>query len=154
MSCSRKTQPHWSSPPRSRLARQSFGLAVPVIASYCDPAGKGTNTQTGESEFDLFARAGLRPSGKSSSVRDGCVRIMNALADEAQPLVIAERCVGLIRALSQIKPQRSSPEIYDTDHEIFSHPLDAMRYLLINLPQPAGEWDAPSYSGHLVPRIW
>ena len=24
------------------------------------------------------------------------------------------------------------PEIYDTDHELFSHPLDALRYLLVN----------------------
>ena len=132
----------------------TFGLVESPLVSYCDPAGKGTNTQTGESEFDLFARAGLRPSGVSSSVRDGCVRIMNALADEAQPLVVAERCVALIRALSQVKPHRSSHEIYDTDHEIFSHPLDALRYLLVNLPQPAAEWHQPDYSGQAMPRIW
>ena len=64
--------------------------------------------QTAESEFDVFAKEGLRPSGRSSSVRDGCVRIMDLLADEAQPLVVAERCAGLIRALSEVKPQRSS----------------------------------------------
>ncbi len=76
------------------------------------------------------------------------------LADEAQPLVVAERCVGLIRALSQVKPHRSSHEIYDTDHEIFSHPLDALRYLLVNLPQPAAEYDMPECTGPLIPRIW
>jgi hypothetical protein len=37
--------------------------------------------------------------------------------------------------LSQVKLQRSKSEIYDTDHEIFSHPLDALRYLLVNLPR-------------------
>ncbi len=117
---------------------------MPVIASYCDPAGKAANVQTAESEFAVFAREGLRPSGKSSSVRDGCVRIMDLLADEVQPLVVAERCVGLIRALSQVKPHRSSPEVYDTDHEIFSHPLDALRYLLVNLPQSAvDDWEPP-----------
>jgi hypothetical protein len=132
----------------------TFRLVEPPIVSYCDPAGKGTNTQTGESEFDVFARAGLRPSGKSSSVRDGCVRIMDLLADEAQPLIVAERCVGLIRALSQVKPHRGSPEIYDTDHEIFSHPLDALRYLLVNLPQATDEYDMPECTGRLIPRIW
>ena len=131
-----------------------FGLALPVIGSFCDPAGKAANVQTAESEFDVFAREGMRPSGKSSSVRDGCVRIMDLLADETQPLVIAERCVGLIRALSQVKPHRSSPEVYDTDHEIHSHPLDALRYLLVNLPQPAAEWHPSDYSGQVMPRIW
>ena len=39
----------------------SFGLAVPVISSFCDPAGKAANVQTAESEFAVFAREGLRP---------------------------------------------------------------------------------------------
>ena len=137
-----------------KAREQSFSLAVPVIASYCDPAGRAANVQTAESEFAVFTREGLRPSGKSSSVRDGCVRIMDLLADEAQPLVVADRCVGLIRALSQVKPYRSSPESYDTDHEIFSHPLDALRYLLVNLPQAMAEWDMPDLTGRLIPRIW
>ena len=131
-----------------------YGLAVPVIASYCDPTGKAANVQTAESEFAIFGREGLRPSGVSSSVRDGCVRVMDLLAEETQPLVVAERCSGLIRALSQVKPHRTQHEIYDTDHEIHSHPLDALRYLLVNLPQPAAEWQPPDYSGQVMPRIW
>ena len=87
-------------------------------------------------------------------MRDGCVRIMDLLADEAQPLIIAERCVGLIGALSQVKPHRSSHEIYDTDHELFSHPLDALRYLLVNLPEQY-EWVSPDYDSFpSPPRIW
>ena len=75
MSCCRRTQPPRSSSRRSRRARR-FGLAVPVIASYCDPAGKAANVQTAESEFaSLPARDW--PLGQSSSVRDGCVRIMD-----------------------------------------------------------------------------
>ncbi len=118
----------------------SYRLAVPVTASYCDPAGKGVNCQTAESEFEILQAAGLDPVGKPSGVRDGCVRIMDALADPEQPLVIASRCVGLIRALSQVKPAANRSEIYDTDHEIHSHVLDALRYLLVNLPQAGGEW--------------
>ena len=54
----------------------------------------------------------------------------------------AERCSGLIRALSQVKPKASQPEIYDTDDVLFSHPLDALRYLLVNLPGQVDEdWD-------------
>jgi hypothetical protein len=103
---------------------ESFALAEPVVASFCDPAGKAANVQTAESEFANFSREGLQPHGQSSSVPDGCMRIMNSLADEEQPMVVAERCVGLIRALSQVKPHRSQHEIYNNDHELFSHPLE------------------------------
>ena len=134
---------------------QSFALAVAVIASYRGPAGKAANVQTAESEFAIFAREGLRPQGQGSSVRDGCVRVMDLLADETQPLVVAKRCTGLIRALSQVKPHRSQHEIHDTDHEIFSHPLDALRYLMVNLPQPAGDWKPPApFSWDRHQRIW
>lgn len=117
---------------------EGYHLVTKPRASYCDPAGKSTNMQTAESEFLVLRRAGLHPLGRSSSVRDGCMRIMDALADPEQPLIVAERCVGLIRALAQVKPQRTQPEIYDTGHELFSHPLDALRYLYLNLPHPHG----------------
>jgi hypothetical protein len=133
-----------------KARESSYGLVEPPIVSFCDPAGKAANTQTAESEFDIFAREGLRPYGKNSGVRDGCVLIMNALADETHPPVVSERCVGLIRALSQVKPHRSKPESYDTDHELFSHPLDALRYLLVNMPQQV-EWHMPDYSDHETP---
>jgi hypothetical protein len=47
--------------------------------------------------------------------------------------------------LSQVKPLRGSPERYDTDHEIFSHPLDALRYLLVNLPAAHSNWLSRGY---------
>jgi hypothetical protein len=79
---------------------------------------------------------------------------MDALADEALPLLVAERCTGLIRALSQVKPKRAQVEVYDTDHELFSHPLDALRYLLVNLPGVV-EYDPPDYSNPFpIPRMW
>jgi hypothetical protein len=108
-------------------------LAYIPQASYCDPAGKAANVQTAESEFEVLRRARLNPKGKASSVRDGCVRIMDALADKDIPLVVSDACPGLIRALSQVKPHRSRTECYDFDHELYSHPLDALRYLLVNM---------------------
>ena len=127
-----------------------YGLIEEVRYSCCDPAGKNRNTQTAETEFNVFGREGLRPTGKQSAVRDGCVQIMDLLAEKELPLVVASRCEGLIRALSQVKPHRSTPEIYDTDHPVFSHPLDALRYLLVNdvmapnLQIVAWDADAPS----------
>jgi hypothetical protein len=121
-----------------------YGFVVPPLASYCDPAGKSANVQTAESEFELFKRARLRPRGKSSSVRDGCVRILDMLADPVLPLVVSNACPNLIRALSQVKPHKTRSECYDFDHEIFSHPLDALRYLLVNLRPGAGSASPPS----------
>jgi hypothetical protein len=140
-------------PEFARLIKEreaSFKLVEEPLCSYCDPAGRAANMQTAESEFDKFACEQLRPVGKPSSVRDGCVRIMDLLADEQLPLVVASRCEGLIRALAQVKPHRSKPETYNTDHPIFSHPLDALRYLLVNdvlapnLNIVSGNEDGPS----------
>jgi hypothetical protein len=146
------TTPEFAAAIKAR--EQSWGLAEPVTASYCDPAGKAVSVQTAESEFEVFQRQGLIPLGRSSAVRDGCVRIMDALADEALPLLIAERCPGLIRALSQVKPKHAQAEIYDTDHQLFSHPLDALRYLLVNLPEMVGDWDEGPTTQGIASGIW
>ena len=111
---------------------KAWSLGTTPRASYCDPAGNAVNVQTTQSEFDVLRRYRLAPRGKPSSVRDGCVLIMDALADPDLPLVISERCVGLIRAMSQTKPHKTHPETYDNDHELFSHPLDALRYFFVN----------------------
>ena len=79
--------------------------------------------------------------------------IMDLLAEEELPVVISERCQGLIRALSQVKPHNSRHEIYDTDHETHSHPLDALRYLLVNMPRPSN-WIGPVYEGPDMYSRW
>ena len=70
----------------------------------------------------------------------------------------AECCEGLIRALSQVKPKPRQAEIYDTEHELFSHPLDALRYLLVNMPGLVSDWDpgppAPGIAAGLWGRVW
>lgn len=109
-----------------------YAFSAPPVCTYCDPAGKGIDPQTAETEFEVFKRARLRPRGKPSGVRDGCVRIMDVLADPDLPLIVSDACPGLIRALSQVKPLKGHEERYDTEHP-FSDPLDALRYLLINL---------------------
>ena len=118
---------------RNTITATDARLHVAPSVSYCDPAGRAANVQTAESEFEVLRAARLNPRGKPSSVRDGCVRILDVLADRELPLVVSDACPGLIRALSQVKPHRTHPETYDNDHELFSHPLDALRYLLVNM---------------------
>jgi len=91
----------------------------------------------------VLKRARLNPKGKASGVRDGCMRIMDALADPDLPLVVSDSCPGLIRALSQVKPHHTRPECYDFDHEVYSHPLDALRYLLVNLRAASASYTPP-----------
>jgi hypothetical protein len=112
---------------------REYDFGVPPVCTYCDPAGKSIDPQTADTEFEILRRARLRPRGTPSGVRDGCVRIMDALADPNLPLLISDACPGLIRALSQVKPLKHHEERYDTEHELYSHPLDALRYLLVNM---------------------
>lgn len=119
----------------------ALALVTPAEVTYCDPAGKAANVQTAESEFEVFRAAGLRPVGRPSGRRDGCVRVMEAIADPDLPLVVSTRCPGLIRAMSQVKPHRTSPEVYDYDHPVYSHPLDALRYFFIGYR--GGSFSAP-----------
>ena len=122
----------------------SFGLAVPVIAATATRPARRPTCRPPRLSLTIFAQEGLRPC-RAELLGARRLRAHHGSAGRrGQPLVVAERCVGLIRALSQVKPHRGSPEIYDTDHEIFSHPLDALRYLLVNLPQPAvDDWEPP-----------
>ena len=68
---------------------------------------------------------------------------MDALADPVIPLVISSRCVGLIRALSQVKPHKTHPETYDNDHVVFSHVIDSLRYFYVNY-RGAGAFSPPA----------
>ncbi len=114
-------------------------LGVSPRYSYCDPQGNAANVQTAESEFEVLKRAHLAPRSKPSSIRDGCIRIMNLLADPDLPLVVSEDCPQLIRCLTQVKPDKSRPELYDQREDSpYQHLLDALRYLLVNKPSSGG----------------
>jgi hypothetical protein len=118
---------------RDGIMAKDAELGVHPSASYCDPAGKAANVQTGEGEFEVLRRAGLNPRGETSSIRDGCMRIMNALADPDLPLVVSEDCPDLIRCLTQVKPDKAKPELYDQREDSpYQHLLDALRYFFVN----------------------
>jgi hypothetical protein len=119
---------------RDGIVAMDKKLGVSPKASYCDPSGKSANVQTAESEFEVFKRARLNPRGQPSGVRDGCMRIMNLLADPDLPLIVSEDCPELIRCLTQVKPDKSRPDLYDQREDCpYQHLLDALRYLLVNV---------------------
>lgn len=117
---------------REIAAREAdWGLALPVAATYADPAGRSTNVQTAESEAEIFARCGMTLTTRPSSVRDGCVRIMNALADPTLPLVVSTACPWTVEALASVAPDRRHPDVYD-EASPYTHVLDALRYWTVN----------------------
>jgi hypothetical protein len=117
-----------------------LGLHIPPRCTWCDPAGRGVQSQTAESEFEIFQKAGLTPLATNSSIRDGCVRMTEMIADPDLPLIVHPRCKGLIRAIGNVRPHHTRAEVYDYDHDIYSHPLDALRYLIVNVGKASGSF--------------
>jgi hypothetical protein len=82
-----------------------------------------------------------------SGIRDGCLRIMNALAAEP-PLMVSRTCPVLIEALGSVKPDRHRPDVYAESADDYVHVLDALRYALVNAPSPAATpWTPPEPEG-------
>lgn len=113
------------------LARlERYKLGARVRGPFSDPAGRARNTQTKRSEFDVFRDLGMRCEGKPSKVNDGVTLMMESIGDPdlEQRLIVHPRCSGLIAALANVQPHRNDDNVYDTDHKVYSHPLDALRY--------------------------
>ena len=137
---------------------KTLGLVAPPRATFCDPEGTGVDPQTGESEFAVFAAKGLAPLGQRSSVRDGCVRIIESISDPNLPLLVSEDCPWLREAIGSVAPDKHKPDIYH-DNSVYDHVLDTLRYYFINRAQ-RGEVDyevpEPAYgpSSGLWGKVW
>jgi hypothetical protein len=112
---------------------RGFGLVRPPRGTYVDPAGKGVNSHTSESEMTIFRRHGIHCRSRSSSVREGCVLLMDALAHPELPLVVAANCHWTIEALACVPPDPHQPERYD-EKSRYTDILDALRYFAVNGP--------------------
>jgi len=121
-----------------------WGLISAPQATYGDPAGRAVNVQTAEAEVAVFGRYGLGFIGKASGVRDGCVRLMDLLADPQLPLVVSRACPWTVEALSAVRPDRQRPDLYDKG-SAYTHVLDALRYWAIHHRAAASTpWEPPT----------
>jgi hypothetical protein len=121
-----------------------LNLVEPPRGTLCDPAGGNVTATTGESEFDIFKVKGLAPSAVKSSIRDGCVRIMDAIADPDIPLVVSRSCSWTVEALGAISPDRKRPDVYD-ETSSYTHVLDALRYFMVNQAVSRQVWPDINY---------
>jgi hypothetical protein len=122
----------------------SLNLVMPPRGTYCDPAGANVTATTGESEFDIFKVKGLAPSAVKSSIRDGCVRLMDSIGDPDLPLVVSQSCTWTVEALGAISPDRKRPDVYD-ETSSYTHVLDALRYFMVNQAVSRQVWPDINY---------
>ena len=131
----------------------TLGLVEKPRATLCDPAGNNKTAQTGESEVQFFKAKGLAPISEQSSIRDGCVRISDALAEPAIPLLVSRDCPWLTEALGAVGPDRQHPDIYD-ERSVYCHVLDALRYYFVNRPRVRQEDHPVHYDDFRSPLPW
>jgi len=112
-----------------------------VEATFCDPAGRNRSDQTGLANVDVFASAGIpcryRTDGWARSVQNGLGLIRAALepAVGRPRLFVAGRCRQLIAAFEAYRLRKINNEYVDEPvkpQEPWEHPMDALRYLLVN----------------------
>lgn len=128
----------------------------PVEATFCDPAGRNRNDQTGLSDVDVFRRHGIPCayvlSPQAREIRNGVNLIRAALQPAAGPpkLRIAGRCNELIRAFESYRLRQVNGQYLDepVKPQPSDHPMDALRYYYVNRRWPArAEEKTMGYAG-------
>lgn len=111
-----------------------------VEATFCDPAGRNRNDQTGYSNVEIFESLGIpctyQMLAKSREVRNGInlVRSFLAPADGVARLLVAGRCRRTIQAFESYRNRQVNGEYVDepVKPQAFDHPMDALRYYFVN----------------------
>jgi hypothetical protein len=102
-------------------------------------------------EFRIFQQHGLQPIATKSSVRDGCVRIMDCVGDPDLPLLVSRGCPWLCEALGSVSPDKRHPDVYD-EGSTYTHALDALRYFFVNRPIGHSQDWMPDYENFPTPQ--
>jgi len=136
-----------------KIQHRDGGLRVE--ATFCDPAGRNRNDQTGYSDVEVFEGRGVRCTYTLSSwareVRNGINLVRAHLRPAAgEPrLFVAGRCTQLIEAFESYRNRRVNGEYVDEPRkpQPCDHPMDALRYYFVNRHAPTrGETRRLKYS--------
>jgi hypothetical protein len=106
-----------------------------VIATFCDPAGAGTNDVTGTSAVRELRSLGINVRYRRSGIAEGIELIRRAICagDGKSCLLISPRCSRLIEALTCYHyPDFPSGDELPLKDGLYDHPIDALRYFFIN----------------------
>jgi hypothetical protein len=112
---------------------------------YCDVAGNHTNSQTGQRDQALLRAAGFRVLSAPMEIEAGIARINDLLDPALGPrprFCIDPRCLDLLRAMESYRRAPAGKIIKDGTHD---HPVDALRYALVNHDRPRSRTSARTY---------
>jgi hypothetical protein len=111
-----------------------------VIATFCDPAGAGTNDVTGTSAVRELRSLCINVRYRRSGIAEGIESIRRAICDGAgkSRLVISPKCARLIEALTCYHyPDSPAGDELPLKDGVYDHPIDALRYFFINYEHTA-----------------
>lgn len=121
--------------------REIEGRGWPAVSwAGVDPAGHQRSEQTGVSSIDLLKDAGYRIKTKRLGLGMGIdiVRCWLEGVDGEMSLVIHPRCVKLIESLTNYHFDPEYPERKQPVKDGYDHAVDALRYMLMNVPRCEG----------------
>ena len=107
---------------------------------YCDPAGAAVNGHSGQSDVAVLRGAGFVVRHRPSRIAEGVElvrRLLSPADGSGARLLVDPRCVKLVAAMKAYRypPTGGELPIKDGQHD---HPVDALRYVLVNLLRPIG----------------
>jgi Terminase RNaseH-like domain len=111
-----------------------------VIATFCDPAGAGTNDVTGTSAVRELRSLGINVRYRRSGIAEGIESIRRAIRDGTgkSRFVISPKCARLIEALVCYHyPDAPMQKELPLKDGVYDHPIDALRYFFINYEHAA-----------------
>jgi hypothetical protein len=126
-----------------RRIDQDHGLDTSELPTYVDPAGIGTNYQTGETDVSMLRSLGFTVVGEDErfgrETRTGLIKVM---LERGQLWISRDRCPYLIDCLERAVWERHGVEgaLKDTykKHTPWDHHLDALGEALVRLFPPEG----------------
>lgn len=104
---------------------------------------------TGKSAAQIFDEHGVHLTKADNSMEQGCFDLKEwlkpyksrdeqtgAIIDTAD-LLITSNCPELIRSLEGVVKDEKNPNVYSKEPHIYTHSVDAIRYLVAGRPKPA-----------------
>jgi len=115
-----------------------------IEATFCDPAGRSRNDQTGYSDVQVFEGCGIpctySLAAWAREVHNGINLVRSFLAPAAggARLAVAGRCTQLIQAFETYRNRRVNGEYVDepVKPQPADHAMDALRYYFVNSRSP------------------
>lgn len=119
------------------IKHRMAGCEGRVTATFCDPAGAGTNDITGTSVVRELHSLGIITRYRRSSILEGIELIRRAIraGDGKSRFAISPRCERLIEAMRCYHyPENTTGNGTELPLKdgLYDHPIDALRYFFVN----------------------